>query len=286
MSQKKYKTILVVALIFFCCDFYKPTEVEQVRMKTLPVFEMTQVEIPLYMQQSQDSVARLAIELIQFQDTLAEYVQLIALPKDSLFAGPPWNYYWTNPAGVNAALKVDERDTIITEYVNRNFKDVTYQNYNFELRFSGYDSEKSVTYSDWLFIKASMGNGSTDAKITVNEDCSATEYFNFWSSFMFESGGLGHYYRFSKPYKECTYFSINYISGSYSYVTNFDFKNDANKFGFTVTKGSSNRYAVTNAFFMEIDKGGIVYHLVWDNSGSGKWMICGDWEDLQEGVAW
>lgn len=271
------KTKCLIALSIFLlaclnCDFFKPTDVQQVRVKMLPIFDSQPIQIPARMVQAQDSVARLAVELIQFQDSLAGYMQMINLPKDSLFVGPPWNHFWATPAGVNAVLNVDERDTIITEYANRNFKDVTYQIYKYELRYSGYDAEKNVTYSDWLYIKASMGTGSINAKMTIYEDCSTTEYFHFSSAYLFEGSGFAHEYRFSKSYKECTRFTISYLTGSYSCLTNIDFTNDANNYGFTVSGNSDKGYSVSDCFIMQIEKDDFVYELVWDIYGKGKWV--------------
>jgi len=158
--NKKINRILFIlscTLLFHVnCDVSMLTEEEVVKVNYLPVFNFVPIKIPERMVSSADSMAQRLVKLLEFHNSMQNYVDLLDMPIDSMDAGPPWE------------KKIQlEHGVLTTLYL---YYDQNMESYIWKITKSGYDSVSNVTYDDWLSISAEFDPASGSEYLSVFDE--------------------------------------------------------------------------------------------------------------------
>lgn len=150
-------------MLFFCCfcfqllilncDFKNGTEEETVRLKFLPVFNFVSVDIPEALVNSPDSMAQTTVTLLNFHNSMSQYVEFLNFPIDSINAGPPWE----------KELQI-EQDMFTKLFL---FYEQDEELFVWNILKTGYDSLTGQTFDNWLSLSAEYNPASGLNKIVV-----------------------------------------------------------------------------------------------------------------------
>lgn len=173
---------LCFQLLMLNCDFRTGTEEETVRLKFLPVFNFVSIDIPEALVNSPDPMAQTTVTLLNFHNSMNQYVEFLNFPFHSINAGPPWE----------KELQIEQ--DMFTKLLLFNEQDEELFVWN--ILKTGYDSLTGQKFDNWLILSAEYNPASGSKKNVVYDENSA--WYKIRVTFNFTGqGGITCFYRTS-----------------------------------------------------------------------------------------
>ncbi|MFZ5517541.1 MAG: hypothetical protein ACOY90_12920 [Candidatus Zhuqueibacterota bacterium] len=216
------------------------------KINYLPVFNFVTIEIPQKMVTSTDSMAQRLLKLLEFHNSMQNYVELLEMPLDSMDAGPPWE----------KKIKL-EKGVLTTLYL---YYEQDMESYVWNVTKSGYDSLSEVTFDDWLSVIAEYEPASGSEYLSVFDK--NTDWYKVRMSFNYSSAGkmillLYTTYLVDLP----GHFVIEYFDEVQTINTEF--------------------HANGHVAYLE---GFIYFDIYWNEQGNGYWRLTEEGEIAESGT--
>lgn len=236
MSHKKI-LILILCLLYYTvnisCDFKKSVHEDVHQIYYFPLYNYDIVELPERMVQSPDSMAQVAVVLVNFANSLKEFADLLVVPMDSVDSGLPWSKNWRDEKGLLTTL-------IIAQYNEG-------QAFEWRLTKTGVDNSSNTTYNNWTFIRGSYNLEYRSTGLMIYENNSSKYWVNVNYVMPVENDIVCYYVTTTVDSLLQNYTLLHQVNGE------------------DVLNGFYFNYGI----FYSIDT--LSYNIVWNEEGQGYW---------------
>lgn len=240
--------IILLSVHHLSCDFEKPINRNVDQLFYFPMYTHEQIELPVSMIQSPDTMAQLAVKLVEFANSLKYYADFLFVPFDSIDIGLPYTIQWLDDGNVINRVTISASDD------ERQFE--------WKLTKDGTDKITGKTYDKWLFIKAIMETENRSCQLIIYDENNGQMWANVIHTSMSSEEPL--YYAVRTWLDSLVnYFSINHWDNFYL---------------------TANDFSYNNSLYFDIDT--LFYHIVWNKEGQGTWSAMNEENEIILRGAW